>query len=449
MIDSRPRSWAWPVALTLSLALAACSVPVSQTRPPVDRAAEPHGQPYSAATEPAPLSPDAGVPRVPASPWQRLREGFVMPGCDYEPAILREASRFTRSADRFASNWRDAMPFLLLVLDDIERRKLPTEFALLPYVESRYRPLVPATSRSPAGVWQLMPGTATSRGLVVDRTLDERLDIVASTRVALDLLERYDREFGDWRLATMAYNAGEYRIKAQLAATPGRLLSADALARLKLSPITHQHLARLLALACIIREPDRFRVSLPTVEADDVLDELALSAPIDLRLAAALSGLSPERLRRLNAARDPASPSAVLRDRILLPKTRLAGFETGLQEIPVTQRAYWKSLRVEHPIALMDLASRMHVPTTALVAANRLSDAADLRPGQVVLVPAERSETAAGGVPEFHLIRSGDTLSTIALRYGLRLGQLLRWNAIGRDSTLRIGTRLRIRAPGY
>lgn len=439
------RSLSWPAALSLTFALSACSVPVTQTRPP---SAEPQGQPATSRVEPAPPSADTVMPTAPASPWQRLRDGFVMPGCEYEPAVLREARRFTRSADRFAANWRAAMPFVLLVLDEIERRKLPTEFALLPYVESRYRPLV-AKGRGPAGIWQLMPRTASARGLVVNRSLDERLDVPASTRVALDLLERYDREFGDWRLATMAYNAGEYRIKAQLPSPPGPALTAEALAKLKLSPITHLHLARLLALACIIREPERFEVSLPAVEDDDALEVLALPTPVDIRLAAALSGLPLERLRTLNAAADPTSVSTVLKNRMLLPKTRLARFETGLRQIPKQQRAYWSTMRVERAMRLGELAARLDVAGAVLAAANQLPESADLDPGQSVLVPADEPGTEVGEATGFHVVRWGDTLSAIAGRYGVRLDELLRWNAIESSSTLHIGMRLRIRAPGY
>jgi membrane-bound lytic murein transglycosylase D len=448
MTGSGLRSLAWPAAFTLTLALSACSVPVTQTRPPAAPVAEPQGQPSPSEVEPAAPSPGTVKPTAPASPWQRLREGFVMPGCDYEPAVLREARRFTRSPDRFASNWREAMPFLLFVLDDIERRQLPTEFALLPYVESRYRPRA-AQGQGPAGIWQLMPRTASARGLVVSRSLDERLDVLASTRVALDLLERYDRELGDWRLATMAYNAGEYRIKAQLPASVGPGLAADALAKLKLSPITHQHLARLLALACIIREPDRFQVSLPEIADDDALEVLALPTPVDLRLAAALSGLTPGQLRSLNTAADPSSTNAVLKNRLLLPAARVAGFEAGLRRIPQQSRAYWKMMQLDGPMQLGELAIRVGIGADVLAAANRLTDSAELEPGQNILVPTDRPETQTGESSEVHVVRPGDTLSAIASRYGVRLAQLLRWNAIDRESTLRIGMRLRVHAPGY
>jgi membrane-bound lytic murein transglycosylase D len=397
---------------------------------------------------PSIIDTDTDAASTRPTPWQRLRNGFVMPGCDYQPSVLREAGRYSRSAERFASNWRTAMPFLLLVLDEIERRKLPTEFALLPYVESHFRPLA-ANGRGPAGLWQLMPRTATAQGLVLNRKLDERLDAVASTGVALDLLERYDREFGDWRLATMAYNAGEFRIKAQLGGALGTPLSAEGLAQLNLSPTTHQHLARLLALACIIREPDRFQVSLPAVGEDDTLEFLAMPTSIDLRLAASLSGLSPEQLRLYNAAFDPTSSNAVLGTRILLPKSHLARFEAGLRDIPEQRRAYWKSKRVEHAGTLAELADQMNISSAALAAANRQPVHADLQPGQTLLVPSDDPIPTTADNAGFHRVRSGDTLSTIARRHGISLGQLLHWNSIRRNSILRIGLRLQIRAPGY
>jgi len=100
------------------------------------------------------------------------------------------------------------MPFLLVVLEQIEQRKMPGEFAFLPYIESNYTALASSGDRS-AGIWQLMPDTAREAGLRITREYDGRLDVYASTTAALDLLERYNEQFGDWRLADMAFNAGE------------------------------------------------------------------------------------------------------------------------------------------------------------------------------------------------------------------------------------------------
>src|SRR5436309_1175542 len=113
-----------------------------------------------------------------------------------------------------------------------------------------------------AGIWQLMPDTAREAGLPINRDYDGRLDVYASTLAALDLLERYHEEFGDWRLADMAFNAGEYGIK-DLRGNNSDAPSAAELAHLRAPAHAHEHLAKLLAVSCVVADPERFQVELP------------------------------------------------------------------------------------------------------------------------------------------------------------------------------------------
>ena len=448
MIGASGRRWIPCVAIGMAALLAGCAT----TKPRHGTLAAPATTDEIATTGPAetlrqtPVLPDSV--HTDASPWQRLRSRFAMPGCDYDAAVLKQAQRYTKSKDRFSANWREAMPFLLLVIDEIERRDLPGEFALLPYVESHYRP-VPARNRGPAGPWQLMPRTAIDQGLRVSRDYDERLDPIASTRVALDLLERYDRQFADWRLASMAFNAGEFRVKGALGGRKGADLSAADMARLRLSPTTHQHLARLLALACIVSDPDRFDVSLPQPGASDDLVVLDLATAVDPRLAATLAGIPLEQLVRYNPVAAPQAATAAPLTRLLLPKPLVEPFNAALQKVPQDRRSHWKAWRTDGPVPLATLATDSSVPIELLAAANGLAPGAELRADQELLVPASGPQPHAAGDPQVHVVRAGDTLSAIAERYGLSLGALLEWNSLDRKSTLRIGMRLRIRAPEY
>jgi membrane-bound lytic murein transglycosylase D len=224
-------------------------------------------QSVSAPVEAAPLAAvvptptPTPTPALPATqpnvtPWDRLRQRFAMPGCDYSPAVAHWARLYTQAPGQFSESLSAVMPFLLVVLDEIERRDLPGEFAFLPYIESTYTPLASSGDRA-AGIWQLMPDTAREAGLHITPDYDGRLDIHASTNAALDLLQRYNQEFGDWRIADMAFNAGEYGIK-QLVGDAKTQRSATELGRLRVHQGTHAHLAKLLALACVISDPQRF-----------------------------------------------------------------------------------------------------------------------------------------------------------------------------------------------
>src|SRR6185312_5426396 len=196
------------------------------------------------------------------SPWQAIRDSFAMKGCDYRPQVVRLARYYTKSPRHFAASFERAMPFLEIVVEELDRRNLPGEFAMLPFVESGYEP-VPSRGDRPAGMWQLDPDTAREEGLVINADYDARLDVAASTTAALALIERYEKEFGDWRLADMAFNSGEYRVKNLLRGRDAHTLSAAELGKLAFNPITHDHLDRLLALSCVIADPERFGVTLP------------------------------------------------------------------------------------------------------------------------------------------------------------------------------------------
>jgi membrane-bound lytic murein transglycosylase D len=431
------------------LLLAACAV--KQPRPrPVSETAQPSEKPASAPPRPIsrPIAPleGANVSENPHSPWERMRERFALPGCDYNADVLRWAERYSAGPTRFAASWRDAMPFVLLVLDEIERRNLPGEFALLPYVESQYRPIA-VQGAKPAGMWQLMPQTATDRGLRVANDYDGRLDALDSTRVALDLIERYDREFGDWRLATMAFNSGEYRIKRELRDRTASDLPAQELARLALSPGTHEHLAKMLALACIVTDPQRFKVSLPEPQDDDHLVVQELGSPIDLRLVARLADMPVDDLRQFNAAwlhdrMIDGSPR-----RVLLPKDRVTRFIAARQAIPESLHADWQTYKVGNSTSLAALAETSAIAPEVLAAANGLEANANLPAGSRILIPGRERVAASANASDTHVIRTGDTLSVIARRYGVRIVELLHWNDLHANTILRLGTRLRVRAP--
>lgn len=439
------KAWRGACAGALALLLAACSLPAPRPSPPMP---PPAPVPAAPLVTPPPAPPAAAAPVADPSPWARLRARFEMGGCDYRAGVQRKARAYTRSPRHFAASWRGALPFLLLVLEEIERRDLPGEFAMLPYVESGYRPLA-ARGNVPAGMWQLMPATARSQGLVVRADHDERLDAVASTRAALDLLERYERVFEDWRLADMAFNSGEFRVRKLLAGRADTPLDADALARLPLSATTHEHLDKLLALSCIVAEPERFGVILPEPGDEDRLQAIPLDHPMDLRLAARLAAVPVADLRQWNAAYRRDRMSADGPHRLLLPAARVERFEAQAAGIPAGLWAHWREERAGRNGAIAGWASQLGVPVAVLALANALEPDASvaastrlLLPGKDTSIRAEVDDVAA----QEHVVVAGDTLSGIARRHAIPLRELRRLNPRA-TGTLRIGQRLRL-APG-
>ncbi len=250
-----------------------------------------------------------------------------MADCAYRPQVLHWARRYSANPHRFAANLEQAMPFLLLVADQIEQRDLPGELALLPYLESGYRPLRSKGNR-PAGMWQIMPATARAVGLKITPDYDGRLDALASSTAALKLLARYHTEFGDWRLADMAFNAGEYRMKRALGERDAHALSAAELARLKIRHTTTEHLDKLLGLACVIQQPGRFGVTLPDADSGDMLQTVDLESGMSLRDVARFASMDLGEVKRFNACYlDPRASNSP--SHFLLPANRIDGFRAA------------------------------------------------------------------------------------------------------------------------
>lgn len=378
------------------------------------------------------------------SPWQRLREHSALPGCTYRPEVLSWARRYTANPKRFAALLEQAMPFLLAALDESERLHVPGEFALLPWVESHFRPL-PARGDRPAGMWQIVPSTARGTGLIVSRDYDGRLDAIESTRAAIGLIAKYGEQFGDWRLADIAFNAGEYRVRRLIGDTDTRSWSASRFARLTFSPISHAHLDKLLAMSCIVAEPERFDVRLPEPHPLDYLTTIALDAPIDLRVAARLTDIEVGELRRLNAGYRSDRMADDVPWHLNLPRIRVATFRTAVATIPPPLRRDWHEQKIRQSIAIDALAAASGVPSGMLRRINDLDpDAGEVRGGHTLLLPGSDTAKTQTTAAQTYVVRAGDTLSAIAKRHGVRLRELLHWNQISSAAILHPGDELNI-----
>jgi membrane-bound lytic murein transglycosylase D len=442
------------------LLLAACTV----DSPRIESASPaPPSPPVESAPAPKPEPAHPVVAPVAASesPWPRLRATFELPGCDYNASVQHWTRMYAQNPREFAGSLTDAMPFLLVVMDQLEKHRLPGEFAFLPYLESNYTPIATSGDRA-AGIWQLMPDTALENGLPVNADYDGRLDIRASTLTAIDLLRQYHDEFGDWRMADMAFNAGLYKVRTLIGNRPHDGWSARELGRLAVSPGTHDHLAKLLALSCIVSDPARFHVQLPEPGIDDTIALLDLPAPVDLHLAARLAGIEMTRLRQLNPGYIRGRMPAAGPFHLLIPATRRVAFEQTLGKLPQYVWRNWHEVVLKQTETLDLFAMIGDIDATALATINGHQADAQLAPGTRLLLPglakdtdiavAEPAPAAADDVftepPESLVVHAGDTLWDIAHRYGLHVDDLLRWNGLTRNATLRLGQHLLLNEPG-
>jgi len=433
-LNPRARTnFAWAAALVL----AGCATtrpapaPVAAPAPGTATSARPAAPVIEA---PAQRSP----PEVAPDLWQRLRDRFAFAQCT-------DATRpDTRRAKAIAAQLAQVLPRVALVEEMAAGSQVPGEFVLLPLVESGFR-AVPARGGGPAGPWQFMARTARAYGLAIGPDLDARLDFRASTLAALRLLDDLGRAFeGDWILANMAFNAGEFRVRRAVRAAGD---SAAPHAGLSLSPITHQHTARLLAAACVVLEPERHGIELPALDPAARLVAVGNAAPLDRDLAIALSGLAAREFDALNAA-SRLSPIPAGVD-LLLPQAAAARLNEGLALVPPAARRDW---RLEHGAVAPDFARAARTAPDGVDAAllARLNQERGRDAGY--LVPAAsppRAARAAHGVGgnDHYVVRSGDSPWVIARRFQVPLADLLDWNELVAGAILRPGQLVRIAAP--
>lgn len=244
--------------------------------------------------------------------WDRLRGGFSL-SLDEPQSVRRELDALSpRSIERSLAQ---SSEYLYLVLDEVERRGMPAEIALLPLVESGYNPAAVSPGKA-AGLWQFLPQTARNFGLKLTPNYDGRHDVLASTKAALDYLEYLGDMFGgDWLLALTAYNTGEGTLQRWIAQNR-RLGKSTDFASLPIPPQTRRYIPRLMAMRSVIENPRRHGVELPAIPNRSVLDSVDVRGRLDLAEAADLADLSLAQVLRYNPAiqaqKNAASPGALL-----------------------------------------------------------------------------------------------------------------------------------------
>lgn len=379
------------------------------------------------------------------NPWERIADAAQQLNCEKVDARTRRwMGQYTRQARALEADLQRAMPLIEMVSAELERRALPALFAMLPMVESQYYAPV-AMGNRPAGIWQLMPQTARGLGVPMQSDYDGRLDYLRATEAAADLLAHLAKEFkGNWKLMSMAFNAGEFRVKSALRNHKGTHVSPDALG---LSKITLHHLARLEALTCLLSDAVAHGIALPTVQAQSSLIALPIDAPIATGFLAHLAGTELAVLRRWNPALRGEFTPDIDGLRILLPAAHFDTAGAMLKEIPAHASRRWGLVRVTSEAERQRLLDLYRDDQKFVQAVNATSPGRDDMRLWLPIGMQRRHAAPSADAPvsaEVHIIRKGDTLSHIAHRYRLAIKQLMRWNGLHTGSVLQPGQRIRI-----
>lgn len=397
--------------LLATLSLAACARAPSLPRIPLAHRPIP-----THAPAPATPSPDAAAAAVLPPPavdlWDSLRDSFAMDDCDADPEVRSWARRFTRHPEQFESKLEAVLPRLVFVQQVAAQYDVPGEFALLPWVESHFQPVIGKRGR-PAGMWQIMPTTAGAMGLRVDGHYDGRLDVPASAHAVMQLLRGYHDQFGDWRVADYAYNAGAFAI-SRMIDKHGAPPATPAVPTLPVRHVTRAHLTKLLAIACVVREPEHFGVTLPTLAHDRRLVKVPIRRSMPMSVAARHAGMSVDALRSFNAGFRSSFVDASKVSYLLLPAGHAKRFRAALDDPAM--------------------------PMGLLITQDAVSEPVDTLPA------ATQAGGNRAGSSRTYTVRSGDNLWEIARQYATDVGSLRRWNGL-KQATLRPGQVLKVTAP--
>ena len=462
-------------AAVLCLVAGGCAVNQKQAEPPAQ--VEP---PAQSPVEPSPSDPFAAIdsaferlsldrsPRTDDEAaaseqliWPRLVKRFSIASCPDGSRAAAWAKWYADNPDYMQRVLTRARPWMHLIVDEIERRDMPGELALLPVVESAFDPFAYSHGRA-AGPWQFLSGTAREYGITINDWYDGRRDFVAATRAALDYLAYLAGLFdGDWALALAAYNAGQGRVGRAIRRNTARGLGTEW-HELPLPRETQAYIPKLKGLGCLFREPIRFAFVRPDLRDAPQVATVELEGPIDVVALAMETGLDLTELVTLNAGLNrhmtPPSGSSYL----VVPVAEADRVAAALQDLPESRPLQHREIRIQPGDSLSVLARRHGTTVDALKQANSLTGNR-LVAGKTLKLPGKIVKSAPDGDPEYqrvyrelaalqqrllptdrfiHRVRSGESLWLIARRYGIGVGDLQRMNGLGAQTLIRPGQRL-------
>jgi membrane-bound lytic murein transglycosylase D len=339
-----------------------------------------------------------------AAVFKRLRKTFSGPICKDTAAIANWKKRYAGNQKAFNQHLREILPLLDYVSVEVERRKLPGEYALIPIIESRYQPQAVGVG-GPVGLWQMIGSTAKNHGIKIHNGYDGRFSVVDSTDAALSYLQNLQPLFKDWQRVVMGYNAGEFRVLRAIKNSPKQGSEHDQWPN-GLSHITYAYVAKLQALSCVIAKPKAYGVSLPNDSQFTPLSAVQVDDNThSLEKVAKRLGIDAGTLKAHNA-----------------------GYKNGM----ITANA----------------PRRLLLPTTASTkSAAMINNEADADLAPVADNLPDTSSTKSSANTKTHKVKSGDTLWGIAKRYGVSLSALKQLNGIGANTALRIGQKLQLSSP--
>jgi membrane-bound lytic murein transglycosylase D len=388
---------------------------------------------------------------APVDLWERIRRGFAMAELDSELVHDREQWYSARPDDIFNMTER-SRKYLFHIVEELERRNMPTELALLPFIESAFNPQ--AVSRAKAvGMWQFIPSTGKRYLLKQNAFRDDRRDVLASTRAALDYLQKLHDMFGDWHLALAAYNWGEGSVGRAIAKNQRKNLGTGYL-DLNMPMETRFYVPKLLAMKNIVANPQGFGVKLPAIDNHPYFDSVIIRRDIDVSLAAKLAEIPLEDFKALNPSLSRPVILAAGMPQILLPWDNATIFQRNLQAFVGTRLASWTVWIAPTTMKPADAAKRVNMSEADLRYVNNIPQRMLIRAGSTLLVPrpanlardvttriADNGQLSLSRevVLQRTVVKAGknDTVASIAKRYRVNAANVADWNKVSTSASFK------------
>jgi membrane-bound lytic murein transglycosylase D len=397
----------------------------------------------------------------PADLWERIRRGFAMP--NLEGALVADREQWYSSRPDYLLRMTErSNKYLFHIVEELELRNMPTELALLPFIESAFNPQAVSSAKA-AGMWQFMPATGKHFELKQNAFRDDRRDVLASTRAALDYLQKLYRMFGDWHLALAAYNWGEGSVGRAIAKNQ-RAGLGTSYADLHMPMETRFYVPKLQAVKNIVATPDAFGSRLPVIENHPYFQTVDITRDIDVALAARLAEISLADFKALNPSANRPVIFAAGTPQILLPWDNAATFQSNLEAYGGGRLASWTVWLAPTTMKPADAAKRVGMSESELRSLNNIPPRVVIKAGSSLLVPRSKHlETDVGAhvadngqlslAPEVLLhrtvlkARKKDSVASLAKRYRVSPASVAGWNHVSVSAIFKAGQQVVLYLP--
>jgi membrane-bound lytic murein transglycosylase D len=394
--------------------------------------------------------------------WARVRAGYAMPDLDSD-LVRKWEQYYAQRPDYVQRMTARGSRYLFHIVEELERRNMPVDLALLPFIESAFDPQALSVARA-AGMWQFMPGTGRDFELTQNLFRDDRRDILASTRAALDYLQLLYTQFNDWHLALAAYNWGQGNVQKALARNARAGLDLDY-ASLRMPEETRNYVPKLQAVKNILARPEDFALVLPPLENHPYFIGVAIERDIDVALAARLAGLALEQFQQLNPQLNKPVILAAGTPQVLLPYDNANRFIKSMAEHrgPLASWTAWVAPRT---LKASDAARLIGMPEQQLREVNRIPARMMVKAGSTLLVPrsarhdhdvAERvaEHATIALAPEAQPLRQvrvkvgkrGESVASLARRHGMTAARLAAANGVAPSASFKAGQLVTVLLP--